>query len=91
MALGVLCNIGNLLYYRVVYQFVHLVNVGYIAMLYNTVKIIAPKQDIASFYDRLCYLLTDYENGELNETDLYNFLVEIENKIEGMTWDFEEI
>lgn len=35
-----------------------------------------------AFYDRLCFVLTDYENGEASEWDLYEKLVEIQNN-----WD----
>ena len=35
-----------------------------------------------AFYDRLCFVLTDYECGEATEEDLYAKLVEIQNN-----WD----
>ena len=34
-------------------------------------------------YDELCHILTDYENGEANEKDLYKILVKIQN-----IWEF---
>ena len=54
----------------------------------HTVKMIMPRQDISDFYDSVCFLLTDYENGELTEKDLYSFLVNIQNEIELLEWDF---
>lgn len=36
-----------------------------------------------NLYDKLSTILTDYENNEANEKNLYDILVEIQNN-----WDF---
>ena len=33
-------------------------------------------------YDKLCYVLTDYEDGYVGEIELYNMLCTIQNKWE---------
>lgn len=41
------------------------------------------KNDFNRFYAKLCRLLTDYENDEYtDESDLYNFLVDLQNKMD---------
>lgn len=41
--------------------------------------------DKKEIYDRLSKVLTDYEDGEVDERDLYDMLVEIQNKWEYIT------
>ena len=36
----------------------------------------------AKIYDEMCKVLTDYETGDANETNLYEMLVKIQNRWE---------
>lgn len=42
-----------------------------------------------AIYDRMCGVLTDYEEGKSNENDLYEMLVEMQNEWEALIVESE--
>jgi hypothetical protein len=45
------------------------------------------KTIIDQFYDNLCRVLTDWEQGEIDDFELYDFMVEVANDITGIAYD----
>jgi hypothetical protein len=39
------------------------------------------KSEIASYYDELSRVLTDWETGEISDFELYSFMVDTQNAI----------
>ena len=39
------------------------------------------KDDFIEFYDNLSYVLTDYENSKISDFELYDFMVQLHNKM----------
>ena len=47
------------------------------------------KYNIKVFYDKLCTVLTDWETGEISDYELYDFMVNLAEKIENLSYGDE--
>lgn len=45
------------------------------------------KKSIDKFHDELCRVLTDREQGEISDFELYAFMVDVERKIPNISYD----
>ncbi len=39
------------------------------------------KNDLIKFYDELSFVLTDWEQSEISDFELYSFMVDLHNKL----------
>lgn len=45
------------------------------------------KKTIDQFYDELCRVLTDWEQGEISDFELYSFMCDIARKIPNLSYE----
>lgn len=45
------------------------------------------KPHVEKFYDELCRVLTDWEQGEIEDFELYSFMVDVARAITGIAYD----
>ena len=45
------------------------------------------KKHIDQFYNDLCRVLTDWENGEISDSELYSFMADVADKIPSLSYD----
>lgn len=45
---------------------------------------------IEEFYDELCKVLTEWEQGEISDFELYSFMVDVQNAISNISYAEEE-
>lgn len=45
------------------------------------------KKPIDQFYDELCRVLTDWEQGEISDFELYSFMVDVTQAISNLSYD----
>lgn len=46
---------------------------------------------VAKFYDELCSVLTDWEQGEISDYELYSYMVDVASKIPHISYICKEV